>query len=129
MRSTGAAVPHAATLNPKWDAHFNVCVPSSLLWPPSRTPLTLSLLDLRRSAQLASEPPMGFCELPLGAMLLADPTMTVRCALQRHASAAGGGGGAGGGAELHLELGVVHVGSGQDDDRGGHSGCGRRRDR
>ena len=114
MLSTGAAHPTASTLNPKWEEHFNICVPSSLLWPPSRTPVTLSLLDLRRSAQLASDPPMGFCELPLGALLLADPKLTVRCAVQRHASAAAIG--KGGGAELHLELGVVHVGADQDDD-------------
>ena len=83
MMSTGSAQPSPATLNPRWESHFNVCVPASLLWPPGRTPITLSLLDLRQAAQLSSDPPMGYCELPLGSLLLAEQNVGVRCAVQR----------------------------------------------
>ena len=112
MMSTGSAQPSPATLNPRWESHFNVCVPASLLWPPGRTPITLSLLDLRQAAQLSSDPPMGYCELPLGSLLLAEQNVGVRCAVQRHPSAAR----VKGSAELHLELSIVHVGPTHTDD-------------
>ena len=114
--STGSAQPTAHTSNPKWDEHFTICVPASLLWPPSRTPLTLSLIDLRRSAQLAAEPPMGSCELPLGALLLAaSSTLGVRCPVRRHPSAAPVAS-RGNGAELHADLTILGVGMAHPDD-------------
>ena len=114
MMSTGAAHPTSTTANPRWDEHFVVCVPASLLWPPSRTPLALAVVDLRRSSQLASDATMGTCELPLGSLLLVDSATNVRCSLLRHASAAPVATRAN--AELDLELRLLHVGSPHPDD-------------
>ena len=113
VMSTGAASP-ACTLNPSWGEHFTLSIPASVLWPPSRTPLTLRLVDLRRSAQLTSDLPMATCELPLGALLLADECLGVRCALSRHANAAPVA--SRGAAELLLDLSTLHVGHKHPDD-------------
>ena len=115
MVSTGFAQPPLATINPRWEEHFTLNIPAADLWPPTRAPLALTLLDLRRTAQLASDPPMGLCEVPLGALLLADPNLNVRCAVQRHRDSAPIAG-RGGGAELHLELTIMHVGNAHADD-------------
>jgi hypothetical protein len=113
--TTGTAHPVAYTLNPKWDEHFTLCIPASVLWPPSRTPLALSVTDLRRSAQLASDPPMGSCELPLAALLLAESSsIGLRCPILRHSSAAPTNRSAS--AELLLELTTLHVGDACADD-------------
>ena len=113
--STGAARPAERTLNPRWDGHFTLCVPSSVLWPPSRTPLTLTLVDLRRAAQQASEPPMGSVELPLAALLLAEkPIVDVRCPIRPHPSAAPTRRGVA--AELIVQLTTLHVGEACPDD-------------
>lgn len=113
MLSTGGTSP-AATMNPRFDEHFTLAVPASLLWPPSRTPLGLSLVDLRRSAQLNSDLPMSQCELPLSALLLADESVGVRCQMQRHPLAAPLA--ARGDAELFVELNTLHVGATHPDD-------------
>jgi hypothetical protein len=113
--STGAATP-AATLNPTWGKHFTLCVPGSLLWPPSRTPLTLRLIDQRRDAQhSAPDLPMATCELPLGALLLAEEVLAVHCTLNRPAGARPIA--VRGAAELLLELSTLHVGAEQPDDQ------------
>ena len=101
------------SLNPRWEERFTLCVPGSLLWPPCRMPLELVIADGRRAALSSADPPMGKCELPLGALLLADAALAVRCTVQRDPAAAPV---AARPAELMLELSTLHVGAAHPDD-------------
>ena len=109
-RHTTSSAP--AGINARWSERFSLLVPSSLLWPPSRLPLPLTVLDARRRAQRSADPPMGVCEMPLSSLLLAD-TLSVACTLVRDPTAAPIDAPPG---ELIVELSTLHVGHSHPDD-------------
>ena len=107
--STAAA---ASGLNAVWEERFTFLIPGVLLWPPSRLPLHLFVLDARPRAQRNADPPMGTAELPLGSLLLAD-ALSVTCSLALDPGAAPIEAPPG---ELLLELSALHVGMPHPDD-------------
>eukprot|EP00966_Prymnesium_polylepis_P304996 7047282-Prymnesium_polylepis.1 len=108
-RTAAAAAP---SLTARFDEHFPLLLPASMLYPPCRCPLGLAVLDGAPHAQRNGEAPMGSCELPLGALLLADE-LQASCTLRRDATAAPV---AAPPAELLLSLGTLHVGAPHPDD-------------